>query len=637
VTNPDRSAILFRAAAARERSLPPILFLLPVLCFAQGPPPLALEPRGPAIIRSYEAPVVPGIRQNNSTRIATLIRAGKMYLSLQDAIALAIENDLDLEVARYGPLLAQSTLMRQQAGGPIRGVPSGSQQISTVNSGLGAAGSILASGLINNNNNGLNNNAVNTTIQQIGQMTPNLDPNLQNTTSFSHQTLPFANSVGVGTTALIQARHTYNTVFQQGLLTGGIFQMTGYEQHLNENSPGDTYNPVSGAYASIYLRHQLLQGFGIRLNDRLIRIAKMNVEGARESFRSQVLDLVTNVVNLYWDLASASDELKARQQALLIAQKFFDDTKAQIQIGALARIELPRAESEVDGRKQDLLIAQATVRQQEIKLKDALSRKEDPALEEAAIVPLDRIEVPQTDDLPPLRQLVATALEKRPDVALAAIRDKTQEINALGTENPLLPSLYVTAQAQNRGLAGTYQPSSRAGFNPYFAGGYGAALGQIFRRDFPSEQISLAFAAPLGNRAAQADYGIDQLQLRQAAINGRRDSNAIVVAISNQLIGLRQARARYSAAVNTRELDEQLLRAEQQKFSFGKSSISNVIIAQRALVTAQTSEINAQAAYAHARVSLEQVAGTTLDAHHVSLDDSLNGRVTRESALPPDR
>jgi outer membrane protein TolC len=609
--------------------------MIPGLCCAQTPPPIALQPHGPAVIRNYEAPVVPPIRQNNSKRIDTLIRAGKMYLSLQDAIALAIENDLDLEVARYGPLLADATLTRQQAGGPIRGVPSGSQQISTVNSGLGAAGSILASGLINNNNNGLNNNTANTTVQQVGQMTPNLDPNLQNTTSFSHQTQPFANSIGVGTSALVQAKHTYNTIFQQGLLTGGILQVTGYEQHLQENSPGDTYNPVVGPYISVQLRHQLLQGFGLKLNNRLIRIAKMNVEGARETFRSQAIDLVTNVINLYWDLASANDELKARQQALEIARKFQEDTSAQIQIGALARIELPRAESEVAGRRQDLLIAETTVRQQEIKLKDALSRKEDPALEQAAIVPLDHIEVPQTDDSPALRQLVATAMEKRPDVALTKIRDETQEINALGTVNPLLPTLYVTLQAQDRGLAGTYQPSSRAGFNSYFAGGYGTALGQIFRRDFPSEYVRLDFQAPLGNRGAQADYGIDQLQLRQSAINGRRDSNGIVVTISNQLIGLRQARAKYSAAVNTRELDEQLLKAEQQKFSFGKSSISNVIIAQRALVTSQTSEINAETAYAHARVSLDQVIGTTLETNHVSLDDSLNGRVARESAIPP--
>jgi outer membrane protein TolC len=425
---------------------------------------------------------------------------------------------------------------------------------------------------------------------------------------------------------LVQAKHTYSTVLTEGLITGGTFQITDYEQYLHENSPGDVNNPEVGPYLAVYLRHQLLQGLGIKLNDRYIRIAKLNVAGARETFRSQLADLVTSVTNLYWDLASANDELKARQQALDIAQKFYEDTRSQVQIGAVARVELPRAESEVAGRRQDLLIVQANVRQQESRFKDALSRSESPAFDEAAIVPLDRIEVPATDDLPSLRSLVATAMEKRPDAAVAKIRDKTQEISALGTINPLLPSLSVTAQAQDRGFAGTYQSSSGVPLNSYFSGGYGSALRQIFRRDFPTEYLSLSFSAPLENRSAQADYGIDQLQLRQSAVSGQRDANAIVVAISNQLIGLRQARAKYEAAVNTRELDEQLLRAEQQKFAFGRSSIGNLIVGQRALVAAQTSEINAQAAYAHARVSLDQVTGTTLETNHVSLDDALTAR-----------
>ena len=280
------------------------------------------------------------------------------------------------------------------------------------------------------------------------------------------------------------------------------------------------------------------------------------------------------------------------------------------------------------------MISQTNVRQQETRLKDALSRGPDPLLDEAAIVPLDRIEVPTADDLPPLRQLVAMAMEKRPDVAAAKIRDRTQEIGALGTINPLLPSLAMTAQAQDRGQAGAYQASSGVPFNSYFSGGYGTALGQIFRRDFPSEAVSSSFSAPFENRSAQADYGIDQLQLRQEAVSGQRDLNAIVVAISNQLIGLRQARAKYSSAVDTRQLDEQLLKGEQEKFAFGKSSIGNVIIAQRALVVAQTSEIASEAAYAHARVSLDQVIGATLETNHVAIDDALNGRV---SPPPPRR
>jgi outer membrane protein TolC len=600
---------------------------------AQGP--IGATPHGPAVIRSYMPADVPPARLDNSPRLRTLIRAGNLYLSLQDAIALAIENDLDLETDRYELPLSQWALRRAEAGGPIRGVPSGSAQVSSVDAGLGAAGSTQAAGLGGNGGgNGGSGGSGGVTVQQVGQVTPNLDPNLQNATSFTHQTQPEANTIVTQTTSYIQNKRTYNTVFQQGLITGGIFQLVNYEQYDRENVPSDIVNPAVGPFINAYLRHPLLQGFGVKLNDRFIRIAKMNLEGARETFRSQLLDKVATVVNLYWDLVSATDEVSARKRALDAAQKFYDDTKAQIQIGALARVELPRADSELAERRQDLLIAQANVRQQEVRMKDALSRREDPALEAASVIPVDRIEVPPTDELPPLRTLVNTAMENRPDVAIAKIRDATQEISALGTINPLLPSLTVTAQAYDRGAAGAPQPSSGIQPNPKFIGAYGTALGQIFRRHFPSETVQVQFQAPLQNRLAQADYGIDQLELRQSSVSGRRDNNAIVVAISNQLIALRQARARYSAAVNTRQLQEQLLTAEQQKFSFGKSNTTNLIIAQRALIAAQTSEITAEVAYAHARVSLDQVSGETLNTYHISLNEAMEGHLTRQSQPP---
>ena len=612
-------------------------FLVAVLCvsIAAAQQPIAVEQSGPRGLRWYEAAYVPPVRLGNSGRLQQLIRAGNLYLTLQDAIDLTIENGLDLEIDRYGPLQADWALKRNEAGGPIRGVPSGTAQVSAVDSGLGAAGSLAAAGLSNGNNgNNGNGNSGGATIQQVGQITPNLDPNVQNATTFSHQTQPVANTTGIGTSAYILAKHTYSTVLQQGLITGGTIQVTDYEQSLKENAPFDVVNPAVGPYIAVALRHSLLQGFGIKLNDRLIQIGKLNLTGARETFRLQLQDQVSTVVNLYWDLVSANQDVKARQHALQVARKFDEDTRAQIGIGALARVEMPRADAELASRQQDLLIAEATLRQQEVRLKDLLSRREEPQLEAAHIIPLDTIVVPPTDEMPPLRKLVTDAMENRPDVAIAKIRDQAQDLSALGTTNPLLPTLSVTAQTYNRGSAGTYQPSSGVPANPKFLGGYGTALGQIFRRDFPSESLQVQFSAPIGNRFAQADYGIDQIQLRQSAVSGARDNNAIVVSISNQLIALRQARARYSTAVNTRQLQEQLLEAEQQKFSYGKSSPTNLIIAQRALITAQTSEIAAADSYAHARVALDQVSGQTLSTYHVSLDEGLEGRVAAESQIP---
>jgi outer membrane protein len=229
---------------------------------------------------------------------------------------------------------------------------------------------------------------------------------------------------------------------------------------------------------------------------------------------------------------------------------------------------------------------------------------------------------------------VALAIAKRPDVAVSKLRDQTAEISLLGTQNPLLPSMTVLGQTYDRGVAGTPQATSGTPPNPYFVGGYGTALGQVFRHNFPNYYGSVSISASLGNRTAQGDYGIDQLQFRQSQITDQRDTNNIVVDISARMSALRQARARHSAAVNTRTLQEQLLAADREKFSSGIATFNDIINDQRALVAAQISEVNALAAYAHARVSLDQTLGETLERNRVSLDEGLSGRVARESKAP---
>ncbi len=603
-------------------------------CGAQNLPFTIEKPSGSAILRPYRAPTVPEARLNNSGRLNSLLRAGKLYLTVQDAIALAIENNLGLEVDRYGPLLAQASLERAQAGGPIRGVPSASAQVSSVNAGVGVNGSSQSAGLGGGggtSSSGSNGAAV---IQQVGAITPNLDPVLQSTTTQAHLTQPQANTILSQTNALIQTVRTTNTTLQMGLLTGGIVQYRNYEQSLKENSPSDSLNPAVGPHMDLAFQHSLLRGFGVKLNDRGIRVAKLNTGGSLEAFRAQLLDLVANVLNSYWDLVSAGDEWKARQRSEENAQRFYQDTQKEIAAGAIPRVELSRAAAEVATRRQDLVVAQANLRQLENALKEMLVRTPDAAVEAAEIIPLDRIEIPETDDLPPLRQLVATAMAKRPDVAVSQVRDQTAEISLAGTQNPLLPNLQVTGQTYNRGVAGTPQVVNGESPNPYFIGGYGTALGQVFRRNFPSYSVSVSFSGSLGNRIAQGDYGIDQLQFRQSQITGQRDTNAIVVDISARMSALRQARVRHSAAVDTRTLQEQLLAADREKFSSGIATFNDIIADQRALVTAQISEVNALAAYAHARVSLDQTIGETLERNQVSLEEGLSGRVTRESKAP---
>ncbi len=608
------------------------LCLMPQI-FAQGPAQLVQPPNHWILIRPYEPPTLPPVRMENSGRLASLIRAGKLYLTVQDAIAAAIENNLDLEVDRYGPTNAYWNLKRQRAGGALPGVPSGNTVANQATSGQGVLGSQVAAG-VSNGGGGGNGGGGSQTISQIGPITPNLDPVFQTTNAYSHQTFPQANTVQSQTPALIDTRHIYNNLVQQGLISGGVVQVTGNESYLAENSPSNNLNPSLAPVAQIYVRHQFLNSFGVGVNSRFIRIAEKNIGGARETFRSQLLNLVSSVVNQYWDLVTSSNELDVRRRALEVAQKFQDDTMQQVKRGYVAGSDLYRSEAQLSTRKQELAIAQVTVRQQENILKNTLSRNglADPLIESAEIVLLDRIEVPAQDDLPPLRTLLAKALANRPDVALANITEETQAISAEGTRNAILPYLQGIASTSNSGLSGV--PVAGQPADPYYVGGLSTALGQIFRRNFYSTRTQIAFEGIFGNRVSQGDYGIDQLQLRQGELVKRRNMNQIVVDISFQMTALRQAHGRYTVALDGRKLQEQLLETERQKFTYGISKVNDVVDAQGFLVAAQLAELNALAAYNRARIALDQVVGNTLTVYHVSFDDALAGKVSRESALP---
>jgi outer membrane protein len=597
---------------------------------AQESPVMVQRPTGPVIVRPYRTATIPPVDLKNSDRLHQLIRAGKLYLTLQDAISLAIENNLDLEVDRYGPLTAEWTLERMQAGGPLRGVTGGNSLVNQATSGQGVVGSLVSAGLANNNGNGNGNGAA--VISQIGPVTQNLDAVLQNATAFSHSTTPQSNIVVSQTASLVDTRYVYNTFVQQGLLTGGYVQLTSNDSYLKENSPTDIVNPSVAGVAQLYLRHNFLNSFGTAVNSRFIRVAEKNVNGAHETFRSQLLNLVASVLNLYWDLVSDNQFLKVRQRAVDAAQKFYDDTKSQIQLGVIAKVEIFRAEAELSTRKRELGISQADLRQQENLLKNALIRDDtrDPLLDLADVVPLDQIQIPEKDELPPMRQLMARAIAKRPDVTLDRISTENGKISALGTANGLLPSLQVLAAVSDTGLSGTAAPSPGASPNPYLLGGVGNVFAQIARRNFPNERAALLFQSTIHNRLAQGDYGVDQLQLRQNELVTRRSLDQLVVEISNQIVALRQARARYATAADSRILQKQLLDNEQQRFTLGGSKINDLITAEEALVTAEAAEITALSTYSHARVALDQVLGDTLDKNHVSPENALPAPVVRK-------
>ena len=598
-----------------------------------------VRPSAPVLWRPYLAPKVPPIRLANTGRLRDLIRAGTLYLTAHDAIALALENSIDIEVARYSPIAEAWDVERAEAGGALPGVPSGASQAGSVASGQGVLGSQAAAG-VGASTGASASGTANATISEIGPVTQTLDPSIQEATTFTHKTAPQPNAVQSITPVLISNTRVYSGSYQEGFLSGGSISIAYNDHYLNENSPTDVLNPSVASTLSVSFQQNLLRGFGVAVNGRTITVAKINFNTSDLNFKTQVVGTVSDVLNQYYTLAADYEDMRAKRSALDTARQFYENNRKQERIGTLTLLDVATAEAQVASSERDLVVSETTLQQQEVQLKNLISRTgiADPVLASVRIVPLDRMVMPAKDDLPPLQELFQKALANRSDLAAERAGMNTAQVSALGTRNGIRPTAVVFGGESHAGLAGAPRTVISNGgvehADPYFVGGTNDALGQIFRRNFPTDRIGTFSQAAIRNRQAQADYGIDQLQLRQTQLTTQKDINQLGVDVRNSVIALQQARARYNAAVQNRILDEKLLDAERKKFALGASTAYNVIQQQRDLVVTQSAEISALVTYSTARVALDQTLGTTLEANHISIGEVRAGRVSPIASLP---
>ena len=597
--------------------------------------------------RNYLPRYMPQAEFGNSNRLDSLMRAGRIYLSLQDAIALVLENNLDIEVARYGPKIAESDQLRASAGQLLRGINSDvNEGPSSASSGVLAGANSLGS--INSGAGGGTQSGIlsGVSVQLAGAAIPNLDPVVFANTQLYHQTGPQTSSLVTGTNFLVSQFKTANYGIQKGFLTGTTVTMSMGNTLLRQNSPNNDFNPTTRANLTLQISQHLLQGFGWAVNNRSIRIAKNNQHISDLVFKEQVVATVSNVINLYWDLVTLDENLKVKQHALGLNQKLYHDNKRRAELGAIAPIEIIQAEAETAAAQQDVTNAETQVLQQEMILKSVLTRGGPDSLSivDARIVPTDRIEVPEHEPIRPVQDLIAEALAERPETEQSRIQLENSRISMLGTKSALLPSLDVGVSLQNNALAGQVNTipflnvpgagdvqfrRDPAAVNPFFLGGYGTVLSQLLARNFPDYGIGFQLNIPLRNRAAQADLIRDQLNYRQQQINDRKLINNIKLNVLNARIALQQARAAYDTSVKARVLQEQTLNGETRKYQLGTSSFLNVVIVQRDLVTRQSAEVSALNAYIRAKTSLEQLTGQTLRDHNISLREAYSGKVKR--------
>ncbi len=582
-----------------------------------------------------EKRTVPPAKLANTPRLEQLVRSGNLYLSAQDVIALALENNLDIAVQRYGPYLSREVLRRAESGGLLRGtdvpVVAGPASVSTA--GISTASSGLAGGAGIGSGGGI--------VTGIGPNPPSLDPTLYVQFTIGHSTTPLTNTQLNATSTLVNSYRQGYFGYAQSWITGTYAQMTFGESRSFLNSATPLFNPALSGYLDFYVTKPLLQGLSMGVNNRYIKVARNNLKVSDLLVKQQVATTVAAVLDLYWDLVSFNEAVRIKEQALDAAQKLYEGNKKQVEIGALAGIEVTRAAAAVSASKEALLIAQTNVAQQEIVLKNALNRNalQNVWLDDVHIVPLDRIEVPKTDEIRPVQDLVQEALEKRDEIAQAQVNLDSKKQLLKGTKNNLLPSLQAFAEFTNNGLSGPANPLNIADAygtpNPYFIGGTGNLVGQVFRRNFPNYSAGISLNIPFRNRQAQADYVTDELQLRQTELQMQRAVNQVRVDVKTNVINLQQARSRYETAVATRVLAEQSLDAEQKRFQYGVGSVALVIAAQQDLANDQDGEVQAMANYTHAKIGFDAAMGRTLEVNHISMEEAMRGYVQRESALPP--
>ncbi len=584
------------------------------------------------LTRPFQARSVPQIHLGNSSRFDTLIRAGNLYLSAQDVVALAIENNLDVEVQRYAPLLAREVLRRAQAGGVLRsvgtGVAPGPQSVSLQGVSVNAGGVAAGGGGVTSGG-GI--------LTQLGPGIPSLDPSFSAFASFAHSTSPQSNTVLTGTTSLVTDTRAYQMQYSQSWDFGLNAQLSYSSQRIKVNSNFFSLNPYTTGNVDLQLTQNLLQGFSPAVNGRNIRVQKNNLKVTDLQFQLQLITTVSAVLNLYWDLVSFHYDVRARQQAVDTAQQLLDDNKRQVEIGSLAEIEITRAESQLYAARQDLVVARTNLLQQETILKNALSRSgvATAELSGVRIVPLDAMVVPSDAKVPPVEQLVAEALERRPEIQQSRINLESNKINLVGIKNSLKPSLQAFAQLSNNGLTGELtQYGLLAGVPDALVGGYGNLLSQIARRHYPSYSAGFSLNIPLRNRAAQSDYATSLVEIRQNELTLQKNVNQIRVDVQNAVIGLEQARARYEAALKARELAGQTLAADQKRFSLGAATAFQVVQDQRDLANAQSAEVQAMANYSHARISFDQAIGRTLEINGVSVEEAMKGSVNSIVSKP---
>jgi outer membrane protein TolC len=608
----------------------------------------------PKFWQPYVPRDVPAPNLSNSARIDSVIRDGKMYLSLNDAVALALENNLDIAVQRYNLSTADTDILRTSSGSPALGVNAGLVQgtpggatgsiasggtgtSSTGTTGGGAGGGSVAVG-------GAGAGAAGIVASTTGEgpAIPNYDPIVTGTGILGERaTTPQSNIVFTGTPTLNQNTSNANFLYTQGFATGTLISV-GFNN--SRNTSNALFNSLSPALTSGFrftVTQHLLQGFGFDPNLRWIRIARNNREIMDVAFRLQIMTTVSQIENIYWDLVNAYENVKVQQRALDLANKTLSDTEKQVQIGTLAPITVVQSKSSVATANQNVTVALTNLQLQQLLMKNAITRNvADPILAVAPVIPTDTLQINEPFEIQPVDELINRALQARPEIIQSRINLTNKKIGVSSINSLLKPQLDVYAFYGAAGLSGQQNPlcppppEGNQCITTISPGGWGSAFQNLFNSSGPDKGIGLNLNVTLRNRQVQADQVRSQLEYRQSEIAVQQQENTIVLQVRNAQFALQQNYAALQSAVAARNYAQQNLEAEQKKYSLGASTSTLVLQASSALTQAQSNVLAAATNYEKSRVQLDLYTADTLTKLGVDMSDAESGQVKQVPKVP---
>ena len=594
----------------------------------------------PNPLAPYTPREIPAPDLTNSAKLAQLMRDGKIYLSMDDAVALALENNLDIAIQRYNTGIADTDVLRAKSGanqflgvnfGVVQNTPGGGVGGLSGTVGSGPGGTTAGAGGIGAGSLGL------TSTEGLGPQITSFDPIVSGTVQFDHNHV-ISNNIFTGAPIAIQGTSTANFSYQQGLQSGTNVLVGFNNTRAGTNSSFNSFSPSLTPSFQFRLTQHLLQGFGFLPNDRLIRITKNNREISDVAFRLQIVTTVDQIENLYWNLVFAYENVRVAQESMAFAQKTLSDNKKQVEIGSLAPIEIVRAQNTVAADQQSLIQAQTNLDLQQLLMKNALSRSlQDPTLASAEVIPTTTMALPAQEPVVPTEDLVNEGLQHRAELVESRIDLTNRDISTKAIKNSLLPSLDLFAYYGGSGLGGSQNAANLTangcqGFGcsstPVTAVGYTDALDQLVTSRASDKGMGVTLAIPLRNRQAQALSTRAQLEYRQAQMRLQQLENQVRIEVRNAQFAVTQNRAAVESAQAGIALAKQSLDAEQKKFNLGASTSTLVLQNQSGLATAESNLVSAMAAYEKAQIELDRATGLLIEHAGIDMGDAERGEVT---------